>query len=454
LAEPSRRVDFDEVGISSLSMPVGPPNRRFSAVVGQLTGVNVVALAAALVSGPITARTLGPDGRGELAAIVSVLTVAPVLLELGLSHWLRRERARGARRSDLLNAALPPAVGGSLFGVILAVPLSELLGQGRPVVTLFLMAGLLLMPISVVLHVLVGLVVGESRWKLYSATRIVSSVLPVVAIVILALAGWLTVASAAAAYLAGTLIAGMLLLPLLRGVNVLSVNREQMRVATAFGAKSWLSQVAGAANVRLDQVLMAGLVSSQQLGLYAVAVTVASVAHGLVLAVSTALFPRVAEGDAGLAARSCRATICIVGTVAAGLAAVSPTLVPFVFGADFDAAIPMVRVLLLASIPLAASVVLASALVAVNQPSAAMRAELSALAVTAPALVAFVPGAGGIGAAVISLVAYSVRFAVQLRFACPAFQVPPSAFILPTTQDLAWFRSKLRRLRLRRTKPF
>ena len=432
-----------------LAAPLPPEasRTRFAGTVGRLTSVNVVALVAAVIAGPITARTLGADGRGELAAIISVLTVAPILLDLGLGQWLARERARGGRRTDLLGTALPLAVAFSLVGAALAYPLSQWLGSGRPVVTTFLLIGLLLMPVSVVLHVLVGLAIGESRWGLYAATRIVSSVLPVAAIVILALFGWLTVASAAAAYLVAGLMAGFLLLGPLRGLHRLSFDRRRARVAARFGGKSWLSQVAGSANNRLDQALMAGLVSSRQLGLYAVAVTIASITHGLTLAVSAALFPLVAEGDREIAARSCRVTIGLVFAVGAVLAAGSPAIVPFVFGAEFGDAVPMVIVLLAASVPLAAAVVLAAALVATNEPGAAMRAEIVALVVTIPGLVAFVPAGGGLAAAIISLIAYSLRLAVQLRSACRAFGLPWWSFVLPTARDVAWLRRRVRRPR-------
>lgn len=437
-----------ESGQPIVSDPVSAPRGGFAGVVGRLTSVNVIALVAALVTGPITARALGVDGRGQLAAIIAVLTVAPWLLDLGLGHWVTRARARGGRPSDVLGTALPLALGCSLIGVVLAIPVSEMVGRGRSVVTTFVLIGLLLVPISVALHVLLGLAVGESRWRLYSATRIISSVLPVVVIVILTLAGLLTVASAAAAYLLGPLIGGLLLLRCVRGVRRLSFDRQRMRLAATFGAKSWLSQVAGTANGRLDQVLMAGLVSSRQLGLYAVAVSVASVTSGLLAAVSTALFPRVAEGEGDLAARSCRVTLCIVTAAGAALAAASPALIPFVFGAGFSAAVPMVIILLLASVPMAVSVVLAAALVAINEPGAAMRAELVALAVTIPALIAFVSETGGLGAAVITLAAYSLRAALQLRSACRAFHMPWWSFLIPTTHDLRWLRGRMQRLRL------
>lgn len=436
-----------EANPTIVSAGLDAPSGSFAGVVSRLTSVNVVVLLAAVITGPITARVLGADGRGELAAIISVITIAPWLLDLGLGQWVARERARGASRSDILGAALPLALGCSLIGVALAIPLSELLGRGRSVVTTFVLIGMLLMPISVVLHVLVGLAVGEERWRLYSASRVVGSVLPVVAIVVLAIAGWLTVASAAASYLVGALLGGLLLVQRVRGVRRLSFDRRRMRVAAGFGAKSWLSQLGGVASNRLDQVLMAGLVSSRQLGLYAVAVTIASITHGLIIAVSAALFPRVAAGGGELAARGCRVTVAIVGAAGTALAAVSPVLVPFVFGAEFEDAVPMVVILLAASIPLAASVVLATALVAVDEPGAAMRAELIGLAVTIPALIAFVPGAGGLGAAVISLIAYSLRLAYQLRSAAGAFGTPWWSFVLPTLHDLRWLSARVRRRR-------
>ena len=434
-----------DVAVPTDPSPLPSPRGSFAGVVGRLTTANVVALVAAIIAGPITARALGVEGRGELAAILAVLTVAPWVLDLGVGQWLARERARGGSRSEVVGAALPLALGGSLAGVALAFPLSDWLGQGRSTVAAFVLFGMLSMPLFVVLHALVGLAVGESRWRLYANARIVSSLLPLIAIVALAVGGRLTVTSAAAAYLVGASIGSLLLLQLARGARPLSFDRQRIRAAASFSSKSWLSQVAGTANIRLDQVLMAGLVSSRQLGLYAIAVTVASISHGLTIAVSAALFPRVAEGEGDLAARSCRVTVLLVGVIGAGLVAVSPAMVPFVFGSGFEDAVPMVIILLVASVPLAATVVLASSLVAMDRPAAAMRAELIALTVMLPTLVVFVPDTGGLGAAVISLIAYSLRLTVQLHAACAAIHKRRREFLLPTIGDLRWLRARLRR---------
>lgn len=439
-------VDPADVALPPAGRPVALVRGTFTNVVGKLTAVNVVVMVCSLLAGAITARALGADGRGQLAAIVAVLTISPWLLDLGLTQWLGRERARGRDREELLGAALPVAFGVSLISVACALPVSQAIGTGKPVVVTFLEIGFFLMPLSVILFMLGGLVVGESRWNLYATIRLVSNVLPVVILVVLAAAESLTVASAAAGYLVSGLLGSLLVLRTVRRVRRLTFSLRRSATALRFGAQCWLSQVAGAANSRLDQVLMAALVPSRELGLYAVAVSISSVAYGLTLAVSAALFPRIAEGDPDLAARACRVTALIVAIAALVLAAITPTMVPFVFGGEFRAAVPMVLILLVASIPLAATVVLSSALVAVNKPGVTMQAELAALAVTIPALILFLPGFGGRAAAVVSVVGYNVRAALQLASARRAFARPAKSFLLPEREDMSWLLRQARRI--------
>ncbi len=445
----------DEVAPGSVDIPSGgrarPDSRdwRSSRVVVRLTGVNAVVLLAGLITAPITARALGVDGRGNFAAIIAVLTVAPWVLDVGQMFWLGRERARGARREELLGAALPVALACSLIAVVGAIPLAHAIGHGRHVVTTFLEVGLFLMPVSVVLLLLTGLAMAESQWGLVAANSMISSVLPALAIIVLAVIGYLTVATAAAASLIGSLIGSLLLLRVVRGMGRLVFDRRRTAAASRFGVKSWLSTIAAMANLRLDQVLMAGLVPSRQLGLYAVAVTVASVTNGLINAVCNAQYPRVAEGDHLIVARALRMTTGVVASAALVLALASPWLVPFVFGDGFKDAVPMTIILLAASVPMAGAFLLSAALTAADNPGATMGAEVVALAFTIPTLVVFLPGYGGLLAALVSLVAYTIRLGMQLRPARRAFSTSWRTFLLPTRSDLAWLKDQLRRIAMR-----
>ncbi|MEJ7785562.1 MAG: oligosaccharide flippase family protein [Solirubrobacteraceae bacterium] len=297
-----------------------------------------------------------------------------------------------------------------------------------------------------VLQTLAGLAIGESRWALVIANRIAGSVVPAVAIVVLAVLGHLTVATAAAAYLIGALLGALLFLQAVDGMQRLVFDRRRTAEAAKFGVKSWLSTVALTANSRLDLILMAALVSSHELGLYAIAVTVASVMHGLIGAVSNALFPRVAEGDGEIVARCSRITVAVVAIVGAVLALVSPWMIPFVFGEAFADAVPMFIILQIASVPMAGGFVLSSALSAANNPAATMRAELVALAFTVPTLILFLPDHGGLLAAVVSLIGYVIRLLVQLRPARRAFSASYRAFLFPSPSDVVWLKDLVLRM--------
>lgn len=58
-------------------------------------------------SGPLLARALVPEGRGDLAAILLPITLAPVLFGLGLGTFVTRETARGRPLSVLLGSVGP-----------------------------------------------------------------------------------------------------------------------------------------------------------------------------------------------------------------------------------------------------------------------------------------------------------------------------------------------------------
>lgn len=86
--------------------PDGSPRAPLGPVVARLTGLNALLMLLALVTGPVQARVLGPDGRGEIAVILTVLMLAPILLDFGLSDYVARERARGRSLGTVLGTTL------------------------------------------------------------------------------------------------------------------------------------------------------------------------------------------------------------------------------------------------------------------------------------------------------------------------------------------------------------
>jgi O-antigen/teichoic acid export membrane protein len=123
-----------------------------------------------------------------------------------------------------------------------------------------------------------------------------------------------------------------------------------LRLMLPYAWRSTLTTGASSLTLRLDQVLLVVFAPSAQLGLYAVAVTVASVTNPL-NGISLALFGHLRrETVPGRAEsrfrRSLLATLVLSATVALGLAVVAPVALRLVFGAAFEAAALPLRLLL------------------------------------------------------------------------------------------------------------
>ena len=414
--------------------------------VTRLTGAGVLNVALALVTSPILARALGPAGRGEVAAIFAVLGIAPWVSELGITAFLSREQARGSRSLGvLLGSTTPIVLAASVIGPALAIPLAHLLGRGRPAVVDFIEIGLFLLPISAWAQMLSGIAAGDQRWWLLIIPKALAAVGTTVAVVTLSLLGALTVTTVAITYLVAGSLANVPLLVVLRGSRPWHFTPPVARLGIAFGVRSWLSTVANTGNAYLDQILMAGLVSSRQLGLYALAVTLSTGSGSLIAATAGAIFPRVAMGDSPLAGRACRVTLAIVGVPSVVAAATSTVIVPVVWGQSFAGAVPMIIVLLAAGMFVVPGQVLGSALIAAGRPSATAHGQIAGLVITVPALIFVLPVAGGIGAAWVSLGSYAVTFAIIVRAAKLEFSLPYRSLLVVTPDDLRWLWNRLRR---------
>src|SRR5262245_3477820 len=182
-----------------------------------------------LATGPLQARLLGPQGRGELALVLVVTGLAPAILALGLGAFLARELSRGQRRGVVLGTVtgLSLALGG--LGALFAYPLSRLFADGDPQVQALIFAGLLLLPIGVAGANLSGAYWGEENWRGWSAMRLLVPSLIVVFYVGLWLVDEFTVVSASVAVFAASVIGLLPVAPLLRGVRDWRFDRRVAR---------------------------------------------------------------------------------------------------------------------------------------------------------------------------------------------------------------------------------
>lgn len=422
-----------------LPRPGAMPRARLSSTVGRLTVVNIAIAVAGIVTGPLQARALAPAGRGELAAIIVPVTLAPWLLSLALGAYVGRESASGRRPiNELVGSVGVPLLLMTAIGMAAAVPVARLLGEGNDTVQTYLTVGFLLLPVGMAGTLLTYLMVGLERWSLVIFMRVVPVAVPFVGILLLYLLDEMTVPRVVIVTMAG---GGLSILPAV--VVVVRAGRPVFRRATArasvsFGLRTWVGGFAQLVNGRLDQLLMIPLVGDRELGLYAVAVTLSSLSSFLTIALAPPLITRVAQGDTALVPRALRVALTAVGGMNLTAAAMTPFVLPAIFGAEFEDAVDQAVVLLGAGIPLAGIAVLAGALAADGAPGRSSVGESIALFITIPGLLLLVPRLGGLGAAAVSLAAYSVSFAYQLFVTRRRLGGSMRSYLLPHAEDARW----------------
>ena len=199
-----------------------------------------------------------------------------------------------------------------------------------------------------------------------------------------------------------------------------SLDWDEMKRMLHFGNRAHLGAVAEFSNKRLDQALIAAWFPPAQLGLYVVAVNSTSVMLTLAQAMKITVLPQLArerERD-----RQTRALLDVFRRYWTLSLVASPVFalvlywaIPLVYGEAYQGATWPALILVLGSLLFGAKDILSTGAKAIGDPWIGSKAELIALIVTLVLLVATIPTIGIVGAALTSVIAYSVSFLVVVR---------------------------------------
>lgn len=420
-----------------------------------LTGAANLAIAAlSIVTGVVSARLLGPHGRGELAAIQTAPGFLATLAMLGmpeaLTYFSAREPLRAGRylatASTLALAACLP----SMAAGFVAMPI--LLHAQRPQIVTAARWCLLVAPIWAVASMPMPVLRGIGAFAQWNAIRVIV-LLSIIAVLAVAWAtGHVTPAFIAYGWL---VYSALLFLPTFwfvfrRGVRGPFVP-DQATAGTMlrYGAPCMMTGMPQMLNLRLDQMLMAALLPARDLGLYVAAVAWSGAAAPILNAVGAVMTPAVASamdvahGARRLAAGT-RVTSALAIVICITLAVVTPIAIPILFGERFRASIPAALVLIPAAGVLGLNQVLQEGLRGLGRPYAVLRAELVGLAVTAVALIVMLWPLGIMGAALASLGGYAAVMAALLAEARSAIGASPAMLLVPHRNEI---NSRLRHFR-------
>ena len=403
-----------------------------------------------IVTGLLAARLLLPEGRGELAALMLWPGLVCELGALALSDALLYRLASNLAPPRRLFAAmvwLTAALTLVLVPIGIALLPQVMTTQDADIrmVAPWVMA-------AYVPSYFAALFVAnlfQARMELVT-WNLVRAVVPTVYLLGIALLGVSLAPEApefAAAFVAAQLLSAAIGIALAarRGWVAFAADPADLRALVVYGAKAHASEVLHSLRLKLDQAVVALLMPASDLGLYAVALTVANGPLILVQTVYNVAFPKISaqathEAKILVFGRYLRLTLATVIAIDLALIVTNWWLVPLLFGAPFASAVLVANLLLLGLIPFAAKIMFAAALKAWDRALAIPRAEIWGLVTIAPALFLLVPDYGLYGAAIATVLAQlvsAVTLGVRLG---RELDVNPLRLMHPSRDDLALLR--------------
>lgn len=343
--------------------------------------------AAGIITAPILAHALGPEGRGQLAGVLQPMTLASAIAALGVpsavTYYIGQRAAteRVMKFANRMALAMTIIVG---LGLLLySSPVARQIGLDRGLILLIWIAFL---P-SVLIAIRRAHLQGLRRYKALDLERLLAAAFRVGVVLLLWLAGVNSVIIVAAAYMLAGLGASVILrLPSDSdgGGSPVATSPLSGRTFASYSLLSSFGTIAAAMSARLDQAIMPAVVSAVELGYYSVAVSVAEISTIITMVAARNVFAEASGGfSLGAIIKPVLVSAVVIGLMIGAIMIALPYLVPIIFGQDFSPAIELIQVLLLGSF-VAYWVSVASAyLSGIGRPGLSSIGQASAVLVTA-----------------------------------------------------------------------
>lgn len=401
----------------------------------------------AIVTGPLIARSLGPEGRGVMAALLAPVSLANLMFTFGLPESMNFHVARGLL--GRAGAARASAIGGVLAGLaaaaVLYVAAPALLGGYHGAIQQARLLALTL-PITIAFAAYRGAWQGGRRVDRINGERALGVGLRLVVLVVLVGLGALTATNAAWV----TVLSGMVgSLVLLRGLDAKALQHDQasLRKVSGYAAATALGTLGGFVIFRLDQTLIAPLVGARELGFYAVAVSLAELPIAFAAGVQSTVATVAADtDDPAMAGRSSRLTVAVLVPICSLGALLVPVAIPLLFGAAFRPSVLMTQILFIGCVANGASAVLGAGLMAAGRPALRSLSQALGAAATVPLLLVLVPSLGGRGAALATALTYVLLALLMAALLSRRTGIGMRACLVPSGSDYRLISQRLKHM--------
>ena len=407
-----------------------------------------------LLSGILTARSLGPGGRGLLAGVI----MWPQFLAYGMTigipiasvYWLKR---RPDLSSELAGAGLLLSVVFGLLAALVGAAVIPYSLHTYPASAIHLaQLWALVTPLELLAVTLIAQTQAADAFSNYNFFRFLSPFSVLVILAVEKALGHLTYSTAAFAYLLGGTPALLWIAhwawryfrPTLHSTIAAS------RLLLGYGVRAWGADLLGTVASQVDRILVVGLLAPEFMGLYVIAQSAAGVLAFIPTAIAPITMPRSTNLQTGdiliLTGLAARATLCLMLLASLPLLFFGGFLLSLVYGSRFTGAAAVLPFLIVEAIANGLTSVLAQAFLATGFPGTVSMLQGCGLLTSIPLLYWMIPRFGLRGAGCALMLSTLCRLMLVLLNFPYKLKSRPPALIMRRTEFLGLFTSAWQRI--------
>jgi len=403
-----------------------------------------------LGTGILSARLLGPTGRGELAVLGLWPTFLYGILTFGVPSAVRYQVRRDPEAAtELFSASL---VLGGLLGVVAMVVGFVIIPhwdkQYSPSIIEFAQLMMLFTPTIALQNMVQAFLESRERFGAASRMLYLPPMMTLVGFIGLYVTHHLTPRSVALSYMIpSVIVAGFSAWQIRSEIHYPRNLVRRSRQLMNYGSKAYGLDILGNVSGQVDQAIVIGLLTASSFGLYAVAINMSRILGIFQSSITTVLFPKASGLEPteaiALVGRSARITIPITFAAGLGFVLLVPFVIPLMYGHAYLPDIRLTQILTAEVIIGSVTGVLTQAFMATGRPGLITIFQVGGMATSVPLMFIFIPRLGITGAAYALLGATIVRFVLVL-ISYPVLLHHRIPQLVLTRQDVDDLRRRLR----------
>lgn len=417
----------------------------------QIFASNIFILGLNVLTGIIIARFLGPDGRGEQAAMIMWPSFLAYSLTLGIPASLVyfMKKKNGDQGSLYITAMYLSLILGCVAIAVgtMFIPY-WLKGYSQEVIN-FATWALIMSPIAMLGTINTAALQSREEYHLFNFIRYIPVLSTLVLLCVLVITGNVTPFYTAAAYL-------LPIIPVALWITIRLVSeykiKQQRKIESgkkllSYGIRSYGTDVAGTFSGYIDQILVVGLLSPASLGLYVVSLNLAKMLNTIQGAITLVLFPKASglqETEAlKLTFKVYRISTVVTIIVGTGIFVVAPYLLILLYGQSFVEAVSVFRILIFQTAVTSISWILSQGFMSIGKPGTVTIMRLITLGLNIVLLNLLIPLLGIEGAAISLLITSVVELLVVFVIYTTRHHVKIKDWVL-SKDDIVWLLKRIR----------